>query len=333
MNDSSIEMLYPIYINEKLASIKSPFYLRRMDFWGKRFYYEVDEESNPTFYLSTTTFIKSVLPESKFLTDWRINTALFKGSQEAADEYVTSTADYGTCLHICIGEVIKNGKYDWSKLLVTINEYCENKIDAYTLRGWVKDLQKDVLAFCQFIKEYNVNVVAVEFPIIGDGIATCIDLVVEMDIEEKGFWGEVYLSGAQKGLPKETKQTRRVVSIIDIKSGRKGFYDSHEAQLELCKKMWNAYFEGTDYECEMIFNWSPKDWVSSPSFNLKDQTNSKFKDKTDVMFQMGAIYNVFNFSRFSVESTDVFKLGDDPVFKNTSIYDTVRNYELEKKVK
>lgn len=337
MLDNSIEHLLPIYINDELAQIRSPFYLRRLDYFGKRFYYTVDEFLNVTFYLSTTTFIKSVLPENKFLTDWKINVAVLKGSKELADEYVDNTATYGTIMHVCIGEIVKNNKFNWSELEEVVNSYTE-KIDVYTLRAWKRDLQKDLLSFCQWVSEYHVKVLAVEFPIVNpdenNPIATSLDLVVEMDKEVSGFFGEVYKSGEKKGLPKETKETIRVNAIVDFKSGRKGFFDSHELQLELSKVMWNSYFSGTPYEVDHIYNWSPKDWTGeTPTYNLKDQSGSIFKGNSDLFFKLGNVYNVFNFTRFNVDANIEFELGCDANFIRKSIHQSIMEYEHAKREK
>jgi hypothetical protein len=331
MLNNSIEHLLPIYIDEDLAQIQSPFYLRRLDYFGKRFYYTVDEFLNVNFYLSTTTFIKSVLPENKFLTDWRINVAVEKGSKDLADAYVGETALYGTIMHVLIGEIVKAKKFNWSQLEPIIYRYTEN-VSPYMLRAWIRDLQKDLLAFCQWVSEYNVNVLAVEFPIVNDDegnpIATCIDLVVEMDKTVTGFFGEVYKSGDKKGMPKESKQVDRIKAIIDFKSGRKGFYDSHELQLELSKKMWNDYFRGTPYEVDHIYNWSPKDWSGeSPTYNLKDQSDSVFKGNTDLFFKLGNVFSVFNFSRFNIDANIEFELGCNADFIKKSIHESIKEYE------
>jgi len=82
--------------------------------------------------------------------------------------------------------------------------------------------------------------------------------------------GEVYKSGAKAGEPKESKQARKVTAMIDYKSGRKGFYVSHEIQLKIYQELFEAVFP--EDPIEKLYNFSPKDWRTSPSYNLKDQT-------------------------------------------------------------
>lgn len=325
-----IELLLPVYNKDEVQKIQSPFFLRRMDYFGKRLYYEIDDELNPTFYLSTTSFIKSVLPENQFLTSWKIDTALYKDSKEGMEQYVKQTADYGTLMHICIAAIVKSNKFNWSELLVVANDFAAGKIDQPTFRFWLKDLQKDLLAFCKWVVDYNVDIISVEFPIKYRGIATSIDLVCELDVERKGFFGEVYKTGEKKGQPKETKVVERKIAIVDLKSGKKGFYDSHEAQLELCKVMWNSYFEGTKFEVEKIYNWSPTDWLREPNYNFKDQTFSKFAGKTDLLFDLGEMYGIFDFEKFMVESNIEFTLGEQPVFEIKNIREKIKEYEYLK---
>ena len=58
--------------------------------------------------------------------------------------------------------------------------------------------------------------------------------------------------------------------MIDYKSGRKGFYVSHEIQLKVYQELFESVFP--DYPIEKLYNFSPKDWISNPGYNLKDQT-------------------------------------------------------------
>jgi hypothetical protein len=159
--------------------------------------------------------------------------------------------------------------------------------------SWADELKRDVLAFAQFMIDCNVKPLAIEICLYHptDGYAGAIDIVCELDIEEKGFFGEVYASGANKGNPKETKQVRRVRAIVDIKSGRKGFYESHEIQLQAYKEMWNIHFPAEEGFIDDIklYNWSPKEWRSAPSYNLKDQTESRNAKKLPYLVSLAKI--------------------------------------------
>jgi hypothetical protein len=191
------------------------------------------------------------------------------GADEAKER-----ADYGTFLHSQIAELLINGKYDLDNLSERLTLFLKGT-KTTAKENWVDELKKDILAFAQFIIDFNVKPLAIEICLFHptDSYAGALDLVCELDVEEKGFYGEVYASGVNKGQPKESKQISRRIAIIDVKSGRKGFYESHEIQLQAYLEMWRMTFP--DVNVEYIFNWSPKDWRTTPSYNLKDQGNSK----------------------------------------------------------
>ena len=261
----TISKLSPIFFDSaRLKAQPAPLY--RMDMKDSRLYYRfVDEE--PMFYTSVTTMVKNTLPTSPHLIKWIADRGQDEGLAEAL-----LRANYGTFMHAQCAELLIGGKYDLDKLPKKLAEFSAKEKFEYP-KGWEEDLKRDVLAFAQFIIDYEVKALAIEILLWHpDGYAGAIDLVCEMTIEEKGFFGETYASGANKGQPKETKQKRRVLAIVDLKSGRKGFYESHDIQLSAYANMWQFHFE----ECvEKIFNWSPKEWRSTPSYNLKDQTDSK----------------------------------------------------------
>lgn len=328
-----IENLIPLFIDDKVVAVKSPEILRRIDSAAGRWYYICDGEEDPYFYLSTTSFIGSFLPNNKVLTDWRINMADLMGKEESVN-YVGDTATYGTILHRMIAFMTNKGGFNYLFVVKEIHDlFIEYGVDNKYTQAWENDLIQDMLAWCQFIIDHKVRVLAVEYPITGDGIATCIDIVCEITVEEKGFWGEVYLSGEKKGLPKESKKEVQYIAILDIKSSRKGFYESHELQLELCKEMWNARYAGTPYEVVKVFNWRPKEWRDTPTFHLKDQTENKFVGWTDKLLDMGRnLYNLFNIGWSDIVPDD-FELGESPVFTKRSISNKIKEHERENRVK
>jgi hypothetical protein len=251
----------------KLKHQPEPLY--RLDSAGHRYYYRFNGEE-PEFYTSVTTMIKNTMPTSPYLIKWLID----KGGDEGKDE-AEERAHYGTFLHENCASLLINGTYDLDKLSEKLTIYLTaNHIPIDRIK-WADELKKDVLAFAQFMIDCNVKPLAIEICLWhpSDGYAGAIDIVCEMDLVEKGFFGEKYLSGVNKGQPKESKQSRRIRAIVDIKSGRKGFYESAEIQLGAYLEMWNIHFP--DAKIDKIFNWSPKDWKGTPSYNFKDQTDSR----------------------------------------------------------
>lgn len=120
-----------------------------------------------------------------------------------------------------------------------------------------------------------------------DGYAGTIDLVCEIDLTEKGIWGEVYLQGPRKGEPKETLKTRRTIAAVDFKSGRKGFYAEHEIQLESYRSLVKENFPNINIE--KIYNWRPTDWKEKPKYAFKDQSDSIEKEKFEAIIAMAKI--------------------------------------------
>jgi hypothetical protein len=266
--------------SEKLKNQPEPLY--RLDSHNNRYYYRFDGKGEPIFYTSVTTMIRNTLPTSPHLIQWLVDKG-GTGKDEAKER-----ADYGTFLHGEIASLLINGKYNLDKLSEKLSIYTTTQ-KVQIKDDWVDDLKKDILAFAQFIIDLNVKPLAIEIILYHptDNYAGAIDLVCELDIEEKGFFGEIYASGANKGQPKETRQVRRGIAILDVKSGRKGFYENNEIQLHAYLAMWQIHFP--DVAIDKVVNWSPKDWRSTPSYNLKDQTDSRNAEKLEYLVSLARI--------------------------------------------
>lgn len=328
-----IEKLLPLFISEKdeVHLIQSMEYLRRVDSFSGRWYYKM-QDNDPVFFLSTTSFIKKSLPPSKYLEDWKISMVETLGSKDDMDDFVDQTATYGTIMHLCIAEIVKKMEFNFEYMFEFITEQLEERrsVDLIAQR---RHLMKDILAFMQWVYDYNAKPLAIEYPITHPkyALATCIDFVAEIDVEEEGFFGEVYLSGDKKGLPKKTKQTKRKVVVIDFKSGRKGFHDAHEMQLQICLEMWNSRFLNTPYEAFGIFNWAPKAWTFNPAYKFADQTKNRFVGKLQEAVNWATIVTPGLFDpSFSEVMAGNFQYGEVPTFDKENIYSIVKRYELEK---
>lgn len=242
--DTTIERLNPMFFSlDKLKHQPEPLY--RMDSVNNRYYYRFENEE-PVFYTSVTTLIKNTLPTSPFLIKWMVD----KGGDAGKEEALLRAA-YGTFLHSQCAELLISGTYNLDDLpkklaLFTASE----KITAE--KEWEEELKKDILAFAQFIIDNDVKPLAIEICLYHplDGYAGALDLVAELTFNRK-----------------------RIMAIIDLKSGRKGFYESHEVQLGAYREMWNIHFPDTPIE--MVFNWQPKAWKKKPTYNLQNQTNSQ----------------------------------------------------------
>lgn len=267
----------------KLA--RQPETIYRLDSKGHRYYYRFGADDMPIFFTSVTTMIKNTLPTSPSLIKWMAD----RGSEDSKAE-AEERAHYGTFLHIQAGELLINGNYDLDKLQSKLEAYA--MVHKVTIRdNWVGELKKDVLAFAQFMIDTNFKPLAIEICLYHptDNYAGAIDIVGEMD------WKKA-----------------RIRAIIDIKSGRKGFYESHEIQLKAYKEMWDLHFP--ELPVDKVFNFSPKDWRNSPTYNFKDQTESRNAEKLPYLVALAKIEDAKRENKVTVigGNIDLLKrLGDN----------------------
>ena len=280
----TVEQIQAEFFNED-ALQEQPEPVYRLDSSGHRYYYTFDEDGEPRFFVSVTTLIKQTLPTSPQLIKW-----IADMGYEESQRYAADRAAYGTFMHAQIAELIINRSYDLDNLKERLKFYIESEKLPSDFIGYADDFKKDILAFAKFMKDFKLKPLAIELVLTNpeDGYAGAIDLAAEITIEEKGFFGEVYKTGANAGKPKESKKERTIRAIIDFKSGRKGFFPEHEVHLHAYMKMWNMHFEA--YPIEKVFNWSPKDWRgTTPSYNFKDQTDSKNAMKLPYLVELARI--------------------------------------------
>lgn len=256
----TIEKLTPQYFNtEKLLHQPKPIY--RIDLKDFRYYYNFGEDGEPKFYTSVTTLIKNTLPTPPALIKWMADKGAEDGKNEAMER-----ACYGTCMHHLCGMLLINGKLDLG-VVPNVLQQIALRENIQPQKGWVEELKKDILAFAQFIIDRKVKPLAIEVCLYHptDGYAGAIDLVAELDFDRK-----------------------RITALIDLKSGRKNFYPSHEIQLGAYREMWKIHFP--DKPVDKIFNWSPKDFRGkTPTYNLKDQTESKNIAKLPYLVELSRI--------------------------------------------
>ncbi len=249
---------------DKTALIEPPYKVWQLNSKGHRYYYRFDENGQPEFFPSVTTILSQTLPKSQFLIEWIAS----KGIDEA-ERYKAERAAYGTFMHAQFEELIINRVYNLDDLKGKLKTYIEVNRLPDDFIYYADDLKKDVLAFAQFVIDYDVRPLAVEIALVHPYYK---------------YAGMVDLPCTMKHSPCSDE---RITAIVDFKSGRKGFYEDAEIQLHLYKMMWNVTFE--DYPVTHVFNFSPKDWRKKPSYNLKDQTNSPNAAKIPALLEIAAI--------------------------------------------
>lgn len=245
------------------ALIEPPYKVYQLNSNGHRYYYRF-EDGEPVFYPSVTTILSQTLPKSPFLVSWMAE----KGMEEA-ERYKAERAAYGTFMHAQFEELLIARSYDLDGLKCRLKEYTDKNGLPDSFINYAEDLKKDVLAFAQFVIDYDVRPLAVEIALVHPQkrYAGMIDCPCTM-LEKKGG-------------------TERTAAIVDFKSGRKGFFEECEIQLGMYRDMWNANFENT--QITRIFNFSPKDWRKKPTYNLKEQTNSPNLLKIPYLLELAGI--------------------------------------------
>jgi hypothetical protein len=249
---------------DSTALVEPKYRLYQLNSDGYRYYYRFDENGEPEFYPSVTTMLKQVMPMSPFLLDW-----MLANGKEGATEKRDLAAAYGTFMHGQFEKLIINREYDFDMVPGYVLEFMEREnLPEKVFGEWCIKIRKDVLAFAQFVRDYNVKPLAVEIGLVHPECryAGCVDLPCIMT---------------------EPKSGKVFSAIVDFKSGRKGFYEEHELQLHLYRDMWNANFPGKPIE--RLFNFSPKDWRTKPTYNLKEQTDSENAVKLPYLLALAAI--------------------------------------------
>jgi hypothetical protein len=250
-------------------ALRLPAYkVGRVNYGNGRSYVKlVDGELEQPFrlYTSLTTAINTCAPMEQGLLEWYCKLGL----PEAARQ-VKISQHYGTLMHLLIGEYLINNFFDFDSVEDKVQNYLsEHSFFERESDQWADKLKYDIAAFIAFSQEYEIQPLGIEYVLLSDkGYGTLIDLVCKMIVEEKGFFGEVYKSGERKGEPKETKRSKEITALINFKSGRHAFYRSNGIQAECERLLWEENFP--DIKIDAAFNWSPKEWLTEPGYNLKD---------------------------------------------------------------
>ena len=260
--------------------------MRRLNAGSGRYYVNSDKEA----FCSSTTFVDAVLPQSKHLDSWRMKMLQHLGSQQKVEEFVMSTADYGTLLHIAVGEFCKSRSVDLFNLEGWFFSEFHNvlKFPKAVAIAATDDILKDYLAILQFFHDYNCTVIAVELPVyfrtaevLGEhtinpfgGIATQIDFVVSM---------------------RKTPKSKEYINVlVNLKSGKSGFHDSHLYQLCAERSAYNARF-GEVLAIDEVANLAPSNWRTKPSYKFKlrtkeaDAVNNKYLNYLSIADQDGIL--------------------------------------------
>lgn len=249
-------------------ALRLPSYkVGRVNYGNGRSYVKLingDIERPFRLYTSLTTAINTCAPMEKGLLEWYCKLGITE-----ADRQLKISQHYGTLMHMLIGEYLINNFFDFDAVSEKVQSYLsDNSFFERETEHWTDKLKYDIAAFIAFAQEYEVQPLGIEYVLLSNkGFGTLIDLVCKMIIEEKGFFGEVYKSGERKGEAKETKRSKEITALINFKSGRHAFYRSNGIQVECERLLWEENFP--DIKIDAAYNWSPKEWITEPGYNLK----------------------------------------------------------------
>lgn len=235
-------------------------------------------------YTSLTTAIDSCQPTEYGLLSWYCQHGL-----DEANRLSKVAQTYGSLFHVELGIYLTTGRYNFDTIPERVAAYlADNKYWQPEVDGWAEKLRYDVMAFIAFAQEHEIQPLGVEYVLLSErGFGTMIDLVCRMKVSVKGFYGEVYKTGDRKGQAKETTERLWRTAVINFKSGRHGFYRNHGIQIACEKLLWEENFPGTPIDCAM--NWSPKEWTTEPSWNLKDWTGEIEEAEIDAIMTLAQI--------------------------------------------
>lgn len=279
MPGMTVEEMTAMYF-DKNALIEPPYKVYQLNSKGHRYYYRYDEEGQPIFYPSVTTILSQTLPKSPFLLSWIAD----KGMEES-ERIKAERAAYGTFMHAQFEELLINRTYSLDSLKGRLKEYIDEQHLAADFIYYADELKKDVLAFAQFVIDYDVRPMAVEIALVHP---------------YKNYAGMIDCPCTMKVSPKKDE---RINAIVDFKSGRKGFYEECEIQLHMYKDMWNETFP--NHPITKVFNFSPKDWRKAPTYNLKDQTDSENAKKIPSILEIAAIEDAKRENTFTATYGDI----------------------------
>lgn len=262
MQGLSVEEMHALFLDNAL--IEPSYKVYQLNSKGHRYYYRINEDGTPEFFPSVTTIISQTTPTAPHLIKW-----IAEKGYEEAEAYKQERAAYGTFMHAIFEELIINRTYDLDALKDELLAYIERHRLPVDFVYHADELKKDILAFAQFVKDYDVRPLAVEIALVHPTYC---------------YAGMIDLPCTMKSSPKSDE---RITAIVDFKSGKKGFFEDYEIQLHLYKMMWNENFP--EMPIDRVFNFAPKDWRKSPTYTLKDQTKSAAAAKIPHLLAIASI--------------------------------------------
>ena len=250
--------------------LKPEYQLYRLSTGKGRVYFRFQDQQNfrdPILYGGATS-LSSEIPLSEEIINWK----LAKGEM-GSDRYMWMRTLFGSLSHTCIADYVNNGAINLTEIPRRVVKYF-NDNHFYLTKKEEKELgtelQKDMISFRRWVQDYEVEFIAIEFPVWSDteNIASQVDILCFMNYSEG------------KG---KAKTTRRVFSIIDYKSTKKGQNKDMRYQLHSYKLLMEEMFPELAQNEIKLFNLMGKNWRSTNwNSRSKPYLFSEQTDKVDL---------------------------------------------------
>ena len=251
----TIEQTFDMFekIEAEYNTVTPPCILYRYNRGGDRYYYTNPESPDGMISYTTLAGYEVGMSYAERLMKWRAEVG-----EEAAQYIMKSTAAQGTGEHILIGLFSRGELNSFAEVKDFGFDWALSQGYPHLAAEWMDYYCESIASWMAFVKEKNVEVLAVEFPLFDEewGIAGLVDIVAEMDFNRK-----------------------RRKCIIDIKRNARSGEMKYAFQLQAQKEVWNKKYPDI-FEIEGIFNWSSKNWTRTkgrnPSYDLVNRTVNKF---------------------------------------------------------
>lgn len=267
-----------------------PYKVYRYDHFTGRFYYALTQEGEIMLAPSVTTIIRDTVPQAETLVKW-----IAENGYAESQRLKSVAANYGTLLHVAIAKLLVDGTFDLDSVGLFIAMFKQKKGITYETPNWADKLCHDICAFNAFASKHNLKPLAVELTLFSEKFyAGTIDLVAEMDVG----------TGANGAILKRDKpeDIKRKTVLIDLKSSRKSFYWENGLQAVFYADMWDENFgHGLGNGVQHVFNWRPKNWDESPTYELKEWDREEF---SQIIPALCLIY--LTRSKFSEQKVNIF---------------------------
>jgi hypothetical protein len=284
------EVVNPIFVKDGFKAKPS---LMRFNYKYNRFYATYNFDNNNFELLKgVTTHLHNIIIESDEFRD----SFIARHGASAWKIFLNEKAKFGTFVHNEINYYLNNKMYDLELGKLRLRAWYDSS--NFIFLRWFevnKDFESVILGFIAFCIEYNVEPIMIEYAGAyidnekGVRFAGAIDLFCYITTKEKGFWGEVYKSGANKGQPKETYKETTKLAIVDFKSGTAQM-NSHKYQLKMYEMIIRQNYN-IDAEI-LLLNVYRKDFKNTePSPTVSDRTNKVPQDVIEKLISAHSIMN------------------------------------------